>query len=73
MPARLKSCYKIGGDGWWHLVDGVPILETDGIEVVDIDAQFATIEVRRGDSVLGRKPINHCFFDQDFELVEKPL
>ena len=67
--AKLGSSYKIGGDGWWHLTEGVPILESDSIKVVDISSEFATIEVCRSGVVLGHKPINHCFFIQDFELV----
>lgn len=69
MTARLGSNYKIGGDGWWHLTEGVPILETDVIRVIDITADFTVIEVSRDNAVLGHKPINHCFFHEDFELL----
>lgn len=70
MNARLGSNYKIGGDGWWHLTEGVPILETDAIKVIDITADFVVIEVSRNNSILGHKPINHSFFSEDFEIVE---
>lgn len=70
MEAKLGRKYRIGGDGWWHVTEGMPILETDDIEVVDILEQFVVIVVRRGDIVLGYKSINHCFFPQDFELIE---
>lgn len=69
MNARLGHSYKIGGDGWWHLTEGVPILESDAIKVIDITDDFVIIEVHRGNSVLGHKPINHCFFDEDFVVA----
>lgn len=69
MTAKLGSSYKIGGDGWWHLTEGVPILVTDAIKVIDITADFIVIEVSRNSSILGHKPINHCFFSEDFEQL----
>lgn len=67
--ARLGKTYRIGDDGWWGLSEGVPILKSDKIVVVDITELFVSTEIHRDGQLLGRKDINQCFFDDDFEIL----
>lgn len=70
MEAKLGRKYRIGGDGWWYLEPGVPILVTDEIQVSSRNPTGVVIEVKRDGELLGHKAMHPTFFQQDFELID---